>query len=75
MTNSGKAMADTFTEAQVWEVVRHARARIAALEEALRRCAAKLKTEYDRDQPGAAPDECWAEAEAAWELLGPDQLG
>jgi hypothetical protein len=39
------------------------------LKAALMRCARKLKVEYDRQQPDAAPDECWAEAEAAWDLL------
>jgi len=34
MTSSGKRL--VFTEAQVWEVVRHAQARIATLEAALR---------------------------------------
>jgi hypothetical protein len=39
------------------------------LASALARCAGKLKVEYDRQQPDAGPDECWAEAEAAWDLL------
>jgi hypothetical protein len=71
MTSSGKPMADTLTTAQVWEVVRHAYTRIAELETALRRCADKLKIEYDLQQPDAAPTECWAEAEAAWDWLPP----
>jgi hypothetical protein len=40
------------------------------LADALRRCAFKLKAEYDRQHPGAPETECWAEAEAAWRLLG-----
>jgi hypothetical protein len=41
----------------------------AELAQALARCAGKLKVEYDRQQPDAPADECWAEAEAAWALL------
>jgi hypothetical protein len=41
----------------------------ADLVRVLRRCAVKLKAEYDRQQPDAAPDECWAEAEAAFDVL------
>lgn len=40
------------------------------LVEALKLCAFKLKAEYDRQQPDAPETECWAEAEAAWRLLG-----
>jgi hypothetical protein len=45
------------------------RSQVAALGQALRRCADKLKAEYDRHQPDAARDECWAEAELAFALL------
>jgi hypothetical protein len=41
----------------------------AELIRVLRGCAAKLKAEYDRQQPDAAPDECWAEAETAFDVL------
>jgi hypothetical protein len=36
---------------------------------ALRRCAGKLKVEYDRRQPDADDTECWAEAEHAFAVL------
>jgi hypothetical protein len=39
------------------------------LQDALRRCTFKLKIEYDRQQPDAPPNECWAECEHAWHLL------
>jgi len=38
---------------------------------AARRAADKLKREYDRAQPGATLEECWAECEALWEALEP----
>jgi uncharacterized membrane protein YccC len=45
------------------------RSQVAALVQALHRCADKLKAEYDRQQPDATRDECWAEAEDAFALL------
>jgi hypothetical protein len=43
-----------------------------------RRCGAsrlcKMKREYDRLQPDAGPDECWAEAEALDYVLEPFEL-
>jgi len=36
---------------------------------AARRAARKMKSEYDRLEPDAQPDECWAECERLWQAL------
>ncbi len=38
---------------------------------AARSAASKMKIEYDRLEPDAKAEECWAECEALWDALVP----
>lgn len=48
---------------------------VERLVRAAERAAAKMKIEYDSVQPGAAPDECWAECEELLDALRPFKEG
>jgi hypothetical protein len=44
---------------------------IKSLVIAARNAFAKMKSEYDKQQPDAGPDECWSEAELLQHSLEP----